>query len=121
MSPLRLPSSVYTNVSEAVWRDTVIALVQTFRWRVLCTRQSAVPGLAGRMVSVVIGDSKGYPDLTLFRDDETLYVELKGESGTLRPEQVEWRAFLEASGRRYYLWRPSQIDTIVEILRGGQR
>lgn len=64
----------------------------------------------------------GYPDLTLLRGKRLLFIELKTEMGALRPEQREWQAALltiaEASGGvlSYYTWRPSDRQTIAEVL-----
>jgi len=53
------------------------------------------------------GGGKGYPDLTLARDGEALWVELKQEDGKLSPEQQGWRAALP----HYHVIRPSDWDT----------
>jgi len=40
------------------------------------------------------GGGNGYPDLTLARDKEVVWMELKAENGTLTPEQVMWKTAL---------------------------
>lgn len=42
------------------------------------------------------GGGKGYPDLTLARDKEVLWIELKAQDGTLTPGQCAWRDALPA-------------------------
>jgi hypothetical protein len=51
------------------------------------------------------GGSDGYPDLTLARDGEILFMELKQEKASPSPEQWRW---YEALGRHvWHLIRPS--------------
>jgi len=53
------------------------------------------------------GGGKGYPDLTLARDKEVLWIELKTETGLLSPEQRAWSEALPA----YHVIRPSSWYT----------
>jgi len=46
-----------------------------------------------------------------------IHVELKRETAELEPEQEEWRIRLEAAGAEYYVWRPSQMDEVIDVLR----
>lgn len=48
----------------------------------------------------------GYPDLTLARDGEVLFMELKTEKGTLSIEQYRWMAALPA----FHVIRPSDLS-----------
>ncbi len=48
------------------------------------------------------GGGKGYPDLTLARDKEVLWIELKQDTGEQTPEQTFWQMALPA----YHLIRP---------------
>ena len=74
----------------------------------------------------------GFPDLVLLRDDILIFAELKTEKGKLSEFQKEWLSGLDDfaesieqiwcfSGRpmpiRVYLWRPSDWDNIIEILK----
>ena len=59
---------------------------------------------------------KGFPDLVLVRGREVIFAELKSATGQLSLEQYQWRAALELSSARYYLWRPGDLDDIVKIL-----
>ena len=61
-------------------------------------------------------DGKGWPDLELVRD-RILHVELKRELGELEDEQKEWRKHLIAAGAEYYVWRPSDMDEVIAVLR----
>lgn len=54
------------------------------------------------------GGGRGYPDLTLCRDGEHLFIELKQEKANPTPEQFAWAA---AIGRGWHLIRPSDWDS----------
>lgn len=59
------------------------------------------------------GGGRGYPDLTLARDGEVLWIELKQESGKLTSDQAAWMLALPA----YHVVRPSDVDgRLVELL-----
>ena len=63
-------------------------------------------------------DGPGFPDLVMSHPNGRLiFVELKSQKGTLRPGQPEWLQLLHrGKGREVYLWRPSDMDTISQIL-----
>ena len=63
----------------------------------------------------VKGESTGYPDLTLARDKEVIWFELKTEDGMQSSEQRFWQTILPA----YHLIRPRDLDTgiLAELLR----
>ena len=61
---------------------------------------------------------EGYPDLCMVRSPRLVYAELKSERGKLTPAQLEWLAELrEIAGVETYVFRPSDWDEIVELLR----
>lgn len=66
---------------------------------------------------VHVGDAKarGWPDMVLCRD-RLVHAELKAGKGRLRPEQREWLDGLTRAGAEAYLWRPSDLDEIAEVL-----
>ena len=70
-----------------------------------------------------VHSTAGYPDETLLRGSRLVVAELKTEKGKLTPAQELWREAwetyaLESAGRcAYYLWRPSDLDEIAEVLR----
>jgi len=59
----------------------------------------------------------GYPDCTMVREGRLVIAELKTETGQPTPEQYEWLVALTEVGLEVYLFRPSDFDTIVEVLR----
>ena len=115
MSPLK--------VKEDTFKDQVTGLAEILgwkwvHWRPLLTRkhgwQTPYDGPMG----------KGWPDLTLVRskDGRLLLVELKSEEGKVEEWQQTLLAWLTVALVRddnrigVYLWRPSDWDTIVEVL-----
>ncbi len=62
----------------------------------------------------------GFPDLVFVKAGRAvIYAELKTETGKVRPEQQLWIDLLEkAEGCRVYLWRPSDLQAIANVLRG---
>ena len=63
---------------------------------------------------------RGFPDVTLVRPPRIIFAELKSEKGKVSPAQQEWLDLLGNVGDKdvqVYIWRPSQIEEIVEVLR----
>ena len=58
----------------------------------------------------------GFPDLVIAGHGRVLIVELKSEKGPTRPEQKEWGEVLRKGPAEYYFWRPSDMDTLTQIL-----
>ena len=56
----------------------------------------------------------GFPDLVMARADIAIFAELKTETGRISKEQALWLAALP---RSTYIWRPSDWDAIVKVLR----
>ena len=72
-------------------------------------------------------NARGLPDTILTRPGREgspgrlLFCELKSQRGKLRPEQEEWLATLATVlGVEVYVWRPSNFDTIVDILQSSE-
>jgi hypothetical protein len=66
-----------------------------------------------------VHSARGYPDCTLVRPPRLILCELKTNKGQPTAAQHEWLEALQAClGVECYLWRPSDMDDIVEILRG---
>jgi len=64
---------------------------------------------------------QGFPDYIAVSGKRLLILELKSEKGQVSPHQQEWLNLLAACGGNVecYLWRPSDLDTIVEILNNA--
>jgi hypothetical protein len=64
-----------------------------------------------------LGTRPGYPDLHLLRPPRSIFAELKSEHGHLTRVQRETLALLTACGHEAYAWKPSDLPSIVRILR----
>jgi hypothetical protein len=53
----------------------------------------------------------GFPDLFLVGTAGFAFRELKSDTGTMRPEQREWRDDLRAVGINWGIWRPCDLDS----------
>lgn len=92
--------------SEKQFSQRVVDAAHRFNWLVYRTWNS-------------IHSPKGFPDLCMVRLSRVIFAELKREKGKVTPAQAQW---LEALGNvdyhiETYLWRPSQFEEIVGILR----
>lgn len=66
-------------------------------------------------------DEPGFPDLVMVHPQQrrVLFAELKSQAGRLRPEQLVWLgALMNCRGVEAYVWRPGDIDRVMEILQG---
>ena len=58
---------------------------------------------------------KGWPDLVLIRRGSLIWAELKAEGGRLTEPQTQVMALLDWV-HPYYVWRPSDFNSILEVL-----
>jgi hypothetical protein len=60
----------------------------------------------------------GFPDEVLVRRGRLVFAELKSEKAKLKPEQQAWLNDLRlVPGIEVYIWRPSDMQAIAELLR----
>jgi VRR-NUC domain len=60
----------------------------------------------------------GFPDEVLVRGGRLIFAELKRDKGKLSVEQEAWLEDLRGvPGVDVYVWRPSQMDEIAQVLR----
>ena len=60
----------------------------------------------------------GFPDLVLVKPPRVVFAELKREKGKITVAQHMWFHDLdECPGVEVYIWRPSDWDEIVEVMR----
>jgi hypothetical protein len=104
---------VKQQVSENQWERTLVSLARVNGWKVAGFRTAQV---GGSWQTPVRHDAKGWPDLVLVRD-RVIFVELKTDRGRVRPEQHWWIDVLEGAGQEVYVWRPSDWDEAVSVLR----
>lgn len=64
--------------------------------------------------------SPGFPDWVLIHPGrgECIFVELKNERGKLSRHQQNWIKALEAAGQRVFVFKPSDWELILLVLRG---
>jgi hypothetical protein len=93
-------------MTENELKTAVVALARRCGWAVYHVTQARHPNGGGR----------GYPDLTLCRDTEHLWLELKQEKTQPTAEQLAWGV---AIGYQWHLVRPSDWESgrIAELLR----
>lgn len=65
-----------------------------------------------------IHSPRGFPDLVLVHlgKKKIIYAELKNEKGKLTEYQELWIDALRVCGQEVYVWRPADIEAILEIL-----
>jgi len=95
------------------FESAVADALELFGWRWCHFR----PGWTRRGWRTPLSGDAGFPDFVAVRGDRLLFAEVKGESGSLSPEQREWRDALVAAGAEWYCWRPQDTEAMVEALR----
>ena len=97
--------SVKSDITEKAFEGQVKDLAKVFGWRYYHTWRS-------------IHSPAGFPDCVFVRLSRLVFAELKSNKGKLSLEQEAWLEDLKATEKcEVYLWRPSDIDSIVEVLR----
>ena len=95
---------VASRIHEKEWMQQVIDLARMLGYLVYHTHNS-------------IRSEKGYPDLMCIRPPRLIVVEVKTLKGRLTPEQKKWLEWFKACGVETYVWRPNQLEEIIEILQ----
>lgn len=117
LAPLQNPKAV----SEAVWQDIVVKLLDAYGWKWSWSRPCQ--GRRGRWLTTV---SKGYPDLTCVSPEgRVLILELKTEVGQPSVEQRRWLGrWKKAADRNPFLHvfvaRPSEIHALLTYVTADQ-
>jgi hypothetical protein len=101
-------------ITESEWQATVMDIAQMCGWYVAHFRPAQRAD--GRWITPVSGNAAGFPDLVLVRE-RVLFVELKRERGTVSPAQTQWLHRLRRAKCEAYVWRPSDADHVVEVLK----
>ena len=110
--------------TEAQWRRTVVEAAQRLGWDVLFEVPDNLYRLAAEAVRRNPHRGRllppaAWPDLVLAHDDppRVLFVELKADRGTVRPDQRRTLARLEAAGLDVHVWKPKDWETVEETLK----
>lgn len=91
-------------LNEKEWQRQVVDVAHLFGFRVYH------PWLS-------IRSEKGWPDLALFRPGRFLLAELKTNKGKVSAAQEGMIRDLRRAGVEVHVWRPSDLDTVMEVLR----
>ncbi len=112
-------------ISETAFATQVESLFELFRWR--WTHFRPAWSTRGYRTPIRGGDpngykGKGFPDYIAVRNGLLIIAELKDEKTKLSEAQEAWIKELEAVekhslGVMVFVWRPSGLERIVEILR----
>ncbi|MCI0635547.1 MAG: VRR-NUC domain-containing protein, partial [Actinobacteria bacterium] len=102
------------SLTEAEFQEQVIGLARLLGWRVAHFRAA---GTGHGWRTPVSADGEGFVDLVLARD-RVMFVELKSDTGTLRPAQREWLIALRAAGAEVHVWKPALWAEVEATLRG---
>ena len=108
----RLLKAITPPETEAGFQEAVMALAHTQGWLVAHFRPARTDQ---GWRTPVAAEGAGFPDLVLVRD-RVIFAELKTERGRVRPEQQRWLDALAGAGAEAVLWRPSDWETIVDVL-----
>lgn len=93
------------SLTEAEFQGWLITTAQVLGWRAFHPYDSR-------------RSEAGFPDVTLVRGDRLLFVELKSMKGKVTAAQQEWLDALDqVPGVDAYVWRPVDMDLILEVLQ----
>ncbi len=101
-------------ISEAEWQEQFTQLARLLGWRWMHVRRSL--GRGRKWVTATNVD--GWPDLTLWHPTQqrVMFVELKSETGRLRPDQETVLRSLIAAGQEVHVLRPSDLERAKSLL-----
>lgn len=101
-------------LSEAQFQKQVIQLAHYSGW--LVAHFATAPTQSGQWATPIRADGRGFPDLVMVRE-RVIFAELKAQRGEVRPAQKNWAQCLTKASQEIYLWRPSDMDQIQEVLK----
>ena len=99
---------------ESVFAKQVEHLLELFGWT-WCHFEPAVRQ-SGSWATPMRGH-KGLPDYIATRDGRILFAEIKGDNGRLSKSQKDWLDQLERTPAETYVWYPSDIHRLKDVLR----
>ena len=96
-------------VTEKDWQQQVVEILQWHGWVVYHTWSS-------------LHSEAGFPDVFAIhpRSGDRLAAELKRETGKVSPAQLRWLALIEMAGIDNFVWRPSDVDAVIERAKGHE-
>ena len=98
-------SEIIEPMSEAEFQAEVVKIARLMNWFCYHTWDSR-------------RSEAGFPDLVLVHRarEETLFCELKTDTGKVTPAQRKWLEALRDAGQQGCVWRPRMMDEIVTYL-----
>lgn len=98
--------------TEAQWQAQVVSIAESLGWEWLHI------GRTGKYSAVAAKGTlgRGWPDLLLVRRGRLIIAELKVPGGMLSTDQKRVLGILDDAGVQVYVWRPSDLAAIVEVL-----
>lgn len=105
-------------LTEAQFQRQVLDLARVLGWSTVEGPDGALEGLTYHP-QLAKWSERGWPDLALLRrrDGRIVFAELKSEHGQPTPRQLQVLDLLRACGAEAYLWRPSDLEHVAEVLR----
>jgi len=105
-------------MSESEYQQQIIDLAHSCGWRVAHFRTVRVQRANGSVyyATALAADGAGFPDLVLVRE-RVIYAEIKTNRGVLSEEQKIWRDMLLAAGEEWYVWKPKDFESVMEVLK----
>jgi len=105
-------------LSERDFSTQIESLLKLFGWRWVHSR----PARTEHGWRTALSGHKGFVDIVAVRNGMCLFIELKSGKGKLSDEQEEWIRELKSVadhslGVMVFVWKPDQLDEIMEILR----
>ena len=97
-------------ISEKEWQYQVECLAQSLGWKYYHAPDNRP--VYGRIQNVVAG----FPDCVFVKGNRLVFAELKKEIGVVSAAQQIWLDALAATGAEVYVWRPSQMREVQQIL-----
>lgn len=96
---------------ERDWQRQVTDLAELYGWTWAHFRPAQTA--KGWRTPVSGPGGAGFPDLVLWRPgDRVIFVELKTDRGTVRPEQREVLVGLDLAGVQAQVWRPRDFEDV---------
>ena len=90
-------------LTERAFMAQVVRAAELLGWRCYHTLRSE-------------GSAAGFPDLVLVRRPRVVFAELKAQRTPVTGDQRAWLRELDACRVEAYLWRPSDWETIEQVL-----
>ena len=97
---------VLRSVPESEFQRSVVEAAEALGWKMIFHDNDSRRNTAG------------LPDLILARE-RVVFAELKSETGRVSSEQMMCVSLLRRAGAEVYIWRPSDMDAVMELLKGG--